>query len=259
MIEGERDNKNDVVEKISYGIFPTTRFSFYHNLYIGRFNCKDSDKIKLLEKCDICGKNVFFHSTLTCKICGKKVCSGHSSEQYSKDTSVYVSFNYPDGESFKEEDFLCYHCRTGNIPEETHKPRPTVFKTKRGIAVFLIIMLILSFSAWYSYGYFTRDTYMEVEGYYREKTSESFLVEDKAEVILAEYSSDLDDPELMIRVYDSDSDELVGNIRVEKSTSGRTGENYYLSGDTTLFKGEYYLVITENDGHYKLKIIEKII
>ncbi len=99
---------------------------------------------------------------------------------------------------------------------------------------------------------------MEIEGYYREKTSDSFIVEDKAEVILAAYSSDRDNPELMVRVYDSDTDEMVGNIRVEKSTSGRTGENYYLSGDTTLSKGKYYLVITNNDGHYKLKIVEKI-
>lgn len=199
-------------------------------------------------------------------MCDKEVCSGHSSEQFKRFSSTgfgryssNVSYNYPDGKSLDEDEFVCYRCRTGKIPQNTSKPRSFWISTKVGLTFLVIFMIVLSTGLWYGYNFFTRDIYFETEGFSGKKTTESFTVEDEGEIKLVEYYPEADDPRLSVDIYRSDSDELVRRLTLDVSNSGRAGKSYSLKGDDILTEGEYYMVINNSDGKYKIQVVENII
>lgn len=225
------------------------------------------DIIKLTDKCDICGKNLLLTDSLTCSQCGKEICPGHPSEQYKrysssgfgKYSSSNVSYNYPDGESLEKDEFFCYRCRTGKKPQNTSKPKSFWLSTKTGIIFLVIIMLILSAGVWYSYNFFTKDIYFETEGFSGKKTTETFTIESEGEIKLVKYSPEDDAPSLTVDVYKSDSDELVSRLTLDVSNSGKAGKSYSLHGDDIIPEGDYYLVIKNSSGRYKIQVMEEII
>lgn len=75
----------------------------------------------LRTKCELCEKKSILNNTIQCRMCDKNICSRHSKEQYKRyalygflDNS-YVSYNYPNGDSFNKKKFICYNCRTYKI------------------------------------------------------------------------------------------------------------------------------------------------
>jgi len=221
---------------------------------------KIGGKIKLFEKCDICGKKSFLGEYLTCKICKKEICSNHDTEQYKKYSggSGSSNYNYPDGRSIKKKkDFSCYQCRTGKTPNDTSKPTP-FYKTKSGIVTSLIAIVIIFFAARYAYGHFSRDIYLEVEGHSGVLTTEEFTVSENAELKLTQYSPFSDNPDLTIHIYDSNTDELKGEAELKRRTASRS-RRYYLAGDTDITPGEYYLTIDNEGSFYIIQIEEKVL
>ena len=105
----------------------------------------------------------------------------------------------------------------------------------------------------------TKDIYFEAEGYSGKKTTDTFTVKDEGEVKLVKYSPEGADPTLSLSIYKSDSDELVSRLTLDISDSGRAGKSYSLNGDDILTKGDYYMVITNSSGHYKVQVMENII
>ncbi len=83
------------------------------------------------KKCDLCEKKSVLNNTIQCKVCGKNICSNHSKEQFIRypiyEDGSFIDFlfgagadyNYPNGDSFNKNDFICYGCRTGKIPDNS--------------------------------------------------------------------------------------------------------------------------------------------
>jgi len=120
-------------------------------------------------------------------------------------------------------------------------------------------MLLLSAGLWYSYSFFTRDIYFETEGYSGEMTTDTFKVKDEGEIKLIEYSPSSNDPSLIVKIYESGTDQLVSKLSLRIESSGKAGRSYSLKGDDVIPSGEYYLVINNSDGKYKVQVMEEII
>lgn len=217
----------------------------------------------MIGQCDICGKKLYLKETLTCKNCGKEVCEGHESEQYesfsvSTEKSVFSSnmYNYPDGESVSKDEFQCYHCRTGKTSTNTEKPK-SFFTTKKGIAISVIVIKILSVTVFYVYESINKEVYMEMEGFSGEKTSDDFEVQETAEIELAEFDPIGDDFEMTVQIYNSNTDEQIEELEVSSRTTSRAGTRYYFIGDTTITPGEYYITVDNDSGNYEIEVVEE--
>jgi hypothetical protein len=100
------------------------------------------------KNCSICGKGCGFSGALLkCRTCGKIFCHRHETEQFIKYSIIEgYSYNYPDGESMKEDFFQCYLCRTGEEPKDLGNRGYTILEYL--IQIFIIAGIVLFTILW---------------------------------------------------------------------------------------------------------------